>query len=700
MVDPDLPWNGSTSEATCRPASVLLVDDRPANLVALEATLAPLGIRAVTAVSGPEALRRLLAEEFALVLLDVQMPGMDGFETATLMKRHPRTAHVPIIFVTAIHREAAHLFTGYERGAVDYLTKPFDPNVLRSKVRVFVDLFCKERQLREQSALLHERESRDREHRTEERFRALLDSMPLCVWALGADGTPVYANRSWLEYAGADAGAQGPLAALHPEDEEAVRTDVQKALAWGEPIELEYRLRSARDGSYRWHAVRFLPQRDPEGVVTGWIGTATDIENFKRTQDAHAELAVKEREAREAAEAANRAKDEFLATLSHELRTPLNAMVGWTHMLRARTLPPDKEQKALETIERNARAQAELIEDILDVSRIIAGKLRIEIQPVDVQSILDVAVDAVRHAAEAKAITFDRRIGALPEHFTGDAVRLQQVIWNLLSNAVKFTPPGGRVELDVASDGKQVVVEVRDTGCGIAPEFKPYVFDRFRQLDSSSRRTHGGLGIGLAIVRHIVELHGGSVSCESAGTDRGATFTLRLPIRPGEAAPMAVAPEVRHAGAMRPSADEMVDLTGIKVLLVDDEPDARELLTEVLQQCGAVVVAAHSADEAVRLIPRERPAVLLSDIGLPGEDGYKLISRVRALPPEAGGNLPAAAITAYARSDDARRALAAGYQRHAPKPIQPTTLAALVAGLANLNPEGSPFAKQAAPNRR
>ena len=375
-------------------------------------------------------------------------------------------------------------------------------------------------------------------------------------------------------------------------------------------------------------------------------------------------------------------------------------MVGWTHMLRARTLPPDKEQKALETIERNARAQAELIEDILDVSRIIAGKLRIEITPVDLQSIVDVAVDAVRPAAEAKTITFDCRIDALPAQFTGDAVRLQQAIWNLLSNAVKFTPAGGRVELDVTADGKQVVVEVRDTGCGIAAAFKPYVFDRFRQLDSSSKRTHGGLGIGLAIVRHIVELHGGSVSCESPGTDRGATFTLRLPIRPGEAAPMAVAPEVRHAGAMRPSADEMVDLTGIKVLLVDDEPDARELLTEVLQQCGAVVVAAHNADEAVRLIPRERPAVLLSDIGLPGEDGYKLISRVRALPPEAGGNLPAAAITAYARSDDARKALAAGYQRHAPKPIQPTTLAALVAGLANLAPDGGRPPKQAAPDRR
>jgi len=687
MVDTDLRWNGngSTSDASSRPASVLLVDDRPANLVALEATLAPLGIRTVTAVSGPEALRRLLAEDFALVLLDVQMPGMDGFETAALMKRHPRTAHVPIIFVTAIHREAAHLFTGYERGAVDYLTKPFDPNILRSKVRVFVDLFVKERQVREQSALVYERESRDREHRTEERFRALLDSMPLCVWALGADGTPVYANRSWLEYAGADAGAQGPLAALHPEDEDVVRADVQAALARGEPLELEYRLRSARDGTYRWHAVRFLPQRDPEGVVTGWIGTATDIENFKRAQNAHAELAVKEREAREAAEAANRAKDEFLATLSHELRTPLNAMVGWTHMLRSRALSPEKEQRALETIERNARAQAELIEDILDVSRIIAGKLRIEIHPVDLSSIVDAAVDAVRPAAEAKGITLDRRVSALPEKIMGDAGRLQQAIWNLLSNAIKFTPAGGRVQLDAVSDGEDVTVEVRDTGCGIAPEFKPFVFDRFRQVDSSSRRAHGGLGIGLAIVRHVVELHGGSATCDSPGTDQGAIFTLRLPIRVPAAPPLAVAPEVRQAGAMRPASDELCDLTGIKVLLVDDEPDARELLTEVLQQCGAVVVATHSADEAVRLIPQERPDVLLSDIGLPGEDGYKLISRVRALPAEEGGNLPAAAITAYARSDDARRALAAGYQRHAPKPIQPTTLAALVAGLAQLH---------------
>jgi len=429
MVDPRLPWNsgGGTNDASCRPASVLLVDDRPANLVALEATLRPLGIRTVTAVSGPEALRRLLAEEFALVLLDVQMPGMDGFETATLMKRHPRTAHVPIIFVTAIHREASHLFTGYERGAVDYLTKPFDPNILRSKVRVFVDLFIKERQLREQSALMHERESRDREHRTEERFRALLDSMPLCVWALGADGTPVYANRSWLEYAGADAGAQGPLAALHPEDEAAVRTDVQLALLQGEPIELEYRLRSARDGSYRWHAVRFLPQRDPEGVITGWIGTATDIENFKRAQDAHAELAVKEREAREAAEAANRAKDEFLATLSHELRTPLNAVLGYTKMLRDGVIASDRVPAVLETIERNAQLQRQLVDDVLDVSRIITGKLRLDVQEVDVVRVIADAIETVAPAANAKDIRLETELDQSGVLVAGDPQRLQQI---------------------------------------------------------------------------------------------------------------------------------------------------------------------------------------------------------------------------------------------------------------------------------
>ncbi len=378
--------------------------------------------------------------------------------------------------------------------------------------------------------------------------------MPLCVWALGADGTPVYANRSWLEYAGADAGAQGPLAALHPEDEEAVRGEVQKALAWGEPIELEYRLRSARDGSYRWHAVRFLPQRDPEGVVTGWIGTATDIENFKRAQDAHAELAVKEREAREAAEAANRAKDEFLATLSHELRTPLNAMVGWTHMLRSRTLSPDKEQKALETIERNARAQAELIEDILDVSRIIAGKLRIEIQPVDVQSIVDVAVDAVRPAAEAKAhhLRSPHRRAARSVHgrrgapAAGDlepAVERDQV------HARGRPRRAGRHVRRKAGRRRGARHRLRHRARVQAVRVRSFPPAR-QQQPAHARRAGDRPG-------HRPSHHRASRRHASAARAPGPTAArpsrCALPIRPGDAAPMAVAPEVRQAGAMRPS---------------------------------------------------------------------------------------------------------------------------------------------------
>jgi len=668
-------------------ASVLLVDDRPANLIALEATLAPVGVRVVTATSGPEALRLLLTDEFAVVLLDVQMPGMDGFETASLIKRHPRTASTPIIFVTAIHRDAEHVFQGYEKGGVDYLLKPVDPTIVRSKVRVFVDLFQREQRLKKQEASLRDRQLEDLARRNEEEFRAVLDSMPLCVWALDAEGKSRYRNRSCSEYAGETAAA-GPFAAsglIHPDDAGDVQVHWARALACGEPLEVQYRLRGARDGTYRWHVGRVVPQHGPNGdahKVTGWIVTATDIESQKRAEGAYARLVVEERQAREEAQAANRAKDEFLATLSHELRTPLNAMIGWTRMLRTRNLAPDKAQKALETIERNARAQAELIEDILDVSRIITGKLRIEIRPVDLPSIVDAAIESVRPAADAKGITLGRDMAEVPARFAADPARLQQVIWNLLSNAIKFTPSGGTVDVRVEEADGEIIIRVADTGRGIHPDFKPYVFDRFRQLDSSSKRAHGGLGLGLAIVRHLVELHGGTVGCESAGEGQGATFIVRLPARTGEVLARAVADGPARGITPGPPADEgSVNLTGVRVLLVDDEPDARELLTEVLEHYGAAVQAAGSAGEALACVERDRPDVLLSDIGLPGEDGYSLISRIRALPAERGGLTPAAAITAYARSDDARRAIAAGYQRHAPKPIQPLALAKLVCDL-------------------
>jgi PAS domain S-box-containing protein len=681
-------------------ASILIVDDRPANLVALEATLVPLGERIVRATSGEEALKHLLLDDFALIILDVQMPGMDGFETAALIKEHPRTRHVPIIFMTAISREGVHLFRGYQHGAVDYLLKPVDPGILRSKVAVFIDLWRKEKKLHEQTGRLHERERQEQERRVGHRFRELLDALPLCVWALRADGRIDFHNAAWRRYAGLDDKQKqedmSPDLLLHPEDRERVLPAWRRTMSAGERLDIELRLRRA-DGAYRWHIGSMVPQRDERGVLMGWILTATDIENQKRAEEAYAQLVDQERQARELAEAANRAKDEFLATVSHELRTPLNAMVGWTRMLRARRLTPQKQERALETIERNAQAQAELIEDLLDVSRIITGKLRLDLGPVDLRAVIDAAMESLRPAAESKGITLERKVGDLPQSLIGDPARLEQVVWNLLSNAVKFTPVGGRVEARLGRVDNMVEIAIADNGRGIEPSFMPFVFERFRQYDGSSKRAHGGLGLGLAIVRHLVELHGGTVEVESPGPGAGATFAVRLPIRAVQVTAGATAGADGAAGARgvsprrtgetaAPVAPEPLaegpSLGGVRVLVVDDEPDALELLVEVLSQYGAETIVARSADEALAMLSSFAPHVLVSDIGLPGEDGYALIRRVRARPADEGGQVPAAALTAYARSEDGHRAIAAGFQRHAVKPIHPIELARLVAELA------------------
>jgi hypothetical protein len=686
------------AEGTPGGASILMVDDHPANLVALEATLSPLGHRMVSASSGQEALKALLTEEFAVILLDVQMPHLDGFETAALIRAHPRTAQTPIIFITAIHRDPPHVFQGYARGAADYLSKPFDPSVLRAKVAVFVDLYLREKRIAAQAAQLREREREDLRRRGEQRVQQLVDSMPLALWALRGDGTVYYCNRASTEYSGFVGDGEGGDAArlVHPDDLEPLRQAWEAAYARGEALDTQCRLRRAQDGSFRWHVGRAVPERDEAGVVTGWIVTAADIERQKKAEDEYARVVERERQARAEAEAASRAKDEFLATLSHELRTPLAAMVGWTRMLRSGNLTPEKSRKALETIERNAKAQADLIEDILDVSRIITGKLRLEIQSMDLGAVARAAVEAVRPAADAKGIHLEMTLGALPASFRGDPSRLQQVIWNLLSNAIKFTRPGGHVALEVeescppgeAQGLSGVRVTVRDDGRGIDPAFIPFMFERFRQIDSTSKRAHGGLGLGLAIVRHLVELHGGTVEVESPGEGHGATFRCTLPTR-RDPEPVAAAQPVRRTPTSSSNLeairlDKEVDLNGVRVLLVDDEPDARELFAEVLEQYGADVTGAGSADEAVMLLRELRPTVLLSDIGLPGEDGLSMIRRVRALPAESGGRTPAAALTAYARFEDGQRSLAAGFQRHAVKPIQPVALAVLVRELADI----------------
>jgi PAS domain S-box-containing protein len=398
-------------------------------------------------------------------------------------------------------------------------------------------------------------------------------------------------------------------------------------------------------------------------------------------EEAEASAAENERLYREAREA-NRLKDEFLATVSHELRTPLTAILGWAHMLRTGHLGGDSAASAFETIERNARAQSQLIDDLLDVSRAITGKLRIDVRPVDPNSFIEAAVEAVRPGAEAKGVRVQKLIDTGLVTVSGDPVRLQQVVWNLLSNAIKFTPRGGRVQVRMERVNSHVEIAVSDTGAGIAPEFLPHVFDRFRQADQKTTRRHGGLGLGLAIVRHLVELHGGTVRAESEGEGRGSTFTVLLPVAPVYAADPAEG-RVHPAARDTLPAFECPDrLDGLRVLVVDDEPDTREMLKTGLEHCGANVTTVGSAAEAFALIAGEPPHVIISDIGMPDEDGYDLIRKVRKLPPERGGRVPAIALTAYARAEDRMQALRAGYQMHVPKPVELVELAAVTASLA------------------
>jgi signal transduction histidine kinase len=406
---------------------------------------------------------------------------------------------------------------------------------------------------------------------------------------------------------------------------------------------------------------------------------------FERLREINSRLlmaGIREQEARDEAEEANQAKDEFLATLSHELRTPLTAMLGWSRMLRTTRLDKAASTRALEIIERNAEAQVRLIEDMLDVSRIIAGKLRLEAQTFNLGSVIEAAVDVVRPMADAKNIQIQCALDSQIDSFSGDQKRLQQVVSNLLTNAVKFTPQGGRVEARLDRVDSQACITVSDTGQGISPDFLPHVFDRFRQADSAMTRASGGLGLGLAIVRHLVELHGGTVRAESRGEGQGAIFTVELPLvfRQAETSDTQGATERAEdvAGAFEGSGA----LDGLRVLVVDDEADTRELLAFVLEQCGARVMTVASAREALDTLAESKFDVLLSDIGMPGEDGYQLIRRVRSLDRQQGGNIPAVALTAYATEEDRTRAFSAGFQVHMAKPVEPTQLIAVVSHLA------------------
>ena len=399
------------------------------------------------------------------------------------------------------------------------------------------------------------------------------------------------------------------------------------------------------------------------------------IGELQRSEEERGQLLLRAERARSEAEAANRIKDEFLATLSHELRTPLTSLLGWSSVLREAKRDEKVLTQGLEAIDRNARVQAQLIDDLLDVSRIVSGKLNLDVRPLDIASVVRAAINVVRPAADAKAITLDYHAEPGVGAISADSARLHQIIWNLLSNAVKFTPHGGKICVRVEQDGSNARVTVKDTGQGIDAEFLPRVFDRFRQADSSTTRSFGGLGLGLAIVRHLVELHGGTVSAQSEGVSKGATFVATFPLLADRMEPATAAhvPEI---------SSDVYALDGLRVLLVDDEPEARQIISTVITRTGAEVSACESAHEALAKLSEWKPDVILSDIAMPEEDGYSFIKKVRSLPSDKGGDTPAAALTAYAREVDRHQALAAGYQMHIAKPIGASQLITMIARLA------------------
>ena len=739
-------------QAETQKINILMVDDSPTNLLALEAILQTPERNLVRAASGDEALRYLLDTDVAVILLDVFMPGIDGLQTAELIRGREKSRDIPIIFLTADSSGNRNIARGYSLGAVDYILKPIDPDILRSKVAVFVELFKKTEEIKRQAELLHEKNI-ELENANLQRLGKLIE--------LGQDLAALRDPKQVLEkFCGASRdiiGAEHTGVGVLSENGQALRYFchcdecllgdesltspqaseelLERLLAEGRPLRLSEAAETLEAEHFAsphvvmqsflgapilspTHAYGWLyltnkldaeefSEADERLAVTLATQVAASYENArlyteaqrhadelqqevaerKQAEEERARLLIREQAARAEAERANRTKDEFLATLSHELRTPLTAILGWTHLIRGGNLDASMMGRALETIERNARSQSQLIDDLLDVSRIITGKLALDLRPVEFASIIEATIDTVRPMAEAKSIHVEPQLKTSHCMVAGDAARLQQVVWNLFSNAVKFTPEGGHVRVSLKCDEKHVELEVKDTGQGISKNFLPYIFDRFRQADGTTTRKHGGLGLGLAIVRHLLELHGGTIRAASDGDGQGSTFTLSLPLASASSATgngEATDSTTTKTGAEeRPkSLAHSTVLENLRILIVDDEADTRELIQEVLARQGAEVRAGGSAAEALQMLTEWRPDLIVSDIGMPGQDGYELIRQVRELDAGDQGRIPAVALTAYAGVEDQQRALAAGFQQHLAKPVEPAALIATVARLA------------------
>ncbi len=503
-------------------------------------------------------------------------------------------------------------------------------------------------------------------------LRRLADALPQIVWITRPDGHHEYYNRRWFEYTGLsseETGGEAWNTLLHPEDLEQVNEQWAEALRTGKPYDIEYRFKRASDGAYRWFLGRALPYRDPDGRIVNWFGTATDIHEQKLVE--HALRKGRDEMAKE-----NRQKDQFLGMVSHELRTPLNAIFGWARLMQHNLLSSEERAEAADSIMRNAEAQAHLIDDVLDITRIINQKLHLDRRVRDLAEIVAQAVDAVRPSAAAGGLELTKTTEASDLLVSADAHRLQQVFLNLLSNAVKFTPRGGRVTVRLSRQHAFAAIEITDTGKGISQDLLPHIFERFRQGDSSSTRQHGGLGLGLAIAHQLVAMHDGRIEVQSDGQNKGTRFTVLLPI---------VAVDTREQAAPRsePNESDLLSphkLQGLHVLVVDDEASVRDLLAMTLSKCGASVTVASSVRDALNAMRARNPDVIVSDIAMPEVDGYDFIRTIRGLAAREGAEVPVIALTAYASLQDQNRALELGFNQHLSKPVDPIDLVRAIVG--------------------
>ena len=531
--------------------------------------------------------------------------------------------------------------------------------------------------------ITRQKETAESLRRSDEFNRTIVESTRDCLQTLSLEGALLWSSAQGRETfcGGAEGDGLGkPWVELWHGTDRDEAAEAVRAAARGESGSFVGQF--AVDGRPRWWDVLVTPIRDARGRPESLLAVSRDITERVASEQERKLLLESERAARSSAERASQMKDDFLATLSHELRTPLGAILGWSQLLRRASLPPEEMRKGLETIERNARVQTQLIDDLLDMSRITSGKLRLDIQNVEPIAFIEAAVETVRPSADAKGIRLEKMLDPMTGPVAGDPHRLQQVVWNLLSNAIKFTPKGGKVQVMLARVNSHIEVSVADTGEGIEPAFIPHIFERFRQADASTTRRFGGLGLGLSIVKHLIELHGGRVRAASAGLGKGTTFTVEFPLPVVYREPSS---ESRaHPRGMSAALVDFVtlDLDGLRVLVVDDEADGRDLVKRVLSECRAEVLTAGSASEALALIEKGWPEVLVSDIGMPGIDGFELIRRVREMESATARRMPAIALTAFARSEDRTRALRAGYLVHVSKPVEPSELVATVASVA------------------